>query len=180
MCNHNGLHPNVSTSYIHSDKNLEPARSTMAIVAALLATITFAVGIQVPGGFDEKTGHALHAKRLAFIVFLISDTVAMCFSLLVLFFLIWTPSFGTAESLQVINLSVKLLQASLIGTILAFMTGVYVVVSHESLWLAIVVIALCSAPVPFIAFRNILLNLIKKCINDWRYVNFQVLYVSKK
>ncbi|KAL2944757.1 Ankyrin repeat-containing protein ITN1 [Bienertia sinuspersici] len=108
-------------SYFQRKTNLLEVRNTLSVVAALLATITFTAGFTLPGGFNQDTGEAILAKKTAFLVFLISDTFAMCFSI-----------------------SVGLLRVALYSTLLAFMTGVYIVISPKSLWAAILVVAMCS------------------------------------
>ncbi|XP_021771822.1 ankyrin-1-like [Chenopodium quinoa] len=163
MCKRLGLNPRIRTSYVQPKTNLGEMRGTMSVVAALLATITFAAGIQVPGGYKNSLEYAALGRKGAFLVFLISDTYAMCCSLLVLFCLIWAMGLDPDKSLLLIDLSVTILQHSLVGTLLAFMTGVFVVVSHETLWAAIVVIFMCSL-VPFIAYKKILLKLLQKFI----------------
>ncbi|KAL2944720.1 hypothetical protein RDABS01_033067 [Bienertia sinuspersici] len=143
MCKNIGFDPNLRTSYFQRKTDLLEVRNTLSVVAALLATITFTAGFTLPGGFDEVTGEARLAKKAAFIVFLISDTVAMCFSMLVLLCLIWSMVFEPNQSLFLIDQSVGLLRVALYFTLLAFMTGVYVVISPKILWVAILIIVMC-------------------------------------
>lgn len=119
-------------------------RNTLALVAALLATITFTAGFTLPGGLDDKTGEAALAKKAAFIVFIISDTVAMCCSMLTLMFLVWSMVYDPNKSLVLINYSMWLLLISIYSTLFAFMTGVYVVISRKVLWAAILIIVMCA------------------------------------
>ncbi|KAL2944758.1 Ankyrin repeat-containing protein ITN1 [Bienertia sinuspersici] len=144
MCKSIGFDPNVTTSYFQHKTNLLEVRNTLSVVAALLATITFTAGFTVPGGFDQNTGEAMLADKAAFLVFLISDTVAMCLSMLVLMFLIWSMVFEPNQSLALIDRSVGLIRAALYFTLLAFVTGVYIVILPKSLWAAILVIVICS------------------------------------
>ncbi|KAL2944778.1 Ankyrin repeat-containing protein ITN1, partial [Bienertia sinuspersici] len=97
-------------------------RNTLSVVAALLATITFTAGFTLPGGLNQDNGEAMLATKAAFLVFLISDTIAMCISMLV---------------------SVGLLRVALYCTLLAFMTGVYIVIARKTLWAAILIIVMC-------------------------------------
>ncbi|KAL2944725.1 Ankyrin repeat-containing protein ITN1 [Bienertia sinuspersici] len=118
-------------------------RNTLSVVAALLATITFTAGFTLPGGFNQDTGVAILANKLAFVVFLIADTLAMCFSMLVLLCLIWSMVFEPNQALFLIDRSMGLLKVALYCTLLAFMTGVYVVISPKILWASILVIVMC-------------------------------------
>ncbi|XP_056694504.1 ankyrin repeat-containing protein NPR4-like [Spinacia oleracea] len=116
----------------------------LLVIAVLLATITFAAGFTVPGGFDEQNGDPVLIRQAAFKVFIISDTYAMCCSMLALFSLIWVMTGRTSESLKLIDLSVFVLQQLFYGTTLAFMTSVYVAISIKALWTFILVCVLCS------------------------------------
>jgi hypothetical protein len=51
----------------------------------LVATVTFAATFTMPGGYDQTTGIALHSHSTAFKIFVISNTVAMCSAIVVVF-----------------------------------------------------------------------------------------------
>ncbi|KMT16473.1 hypothetical protein BVRB_3g050910 isoform B [Beta vulgaris subsp. vulgaris] len=115
----------------------------LLVIAVLLATITFAAGFTVPGGFNDS-GVPILINEGAFKVFLISNAYAMCSSMLALFSLFWFMTGKASEALKLIDLSVFVLQQAFYGTIVAFMTGVYVTISPKALWTAILVCILCS------------------------------------
>ncbi|KAK9689080.1 hypothetical protein RND81_09G034100 [Saponaria officinalis] len=139
MCKRIGINPRLKTTYIRPTKlNLGRAtaqqgsasspgemRSTLSVVAALLATLTFAAGFTLPGGFNSDTGNAILSKKASFIVFILADTYAMCCAMIVLFCLIWSMVCDNDKSLLLIDRGVVILMQSLYGTLLAFMTGVY-------------------------------------------------------
>ncbi|KAL2944816.1 Serine/threonine-protein phosphatase 6 regulatory ankyrin repeat subunit C [Bienertia sinuspersici] len=125
------------------DQSIRGAKHTICGCGSI-SHITFTAGFTLPGGFNQDTGEAILAKKTAFLVFLISDTFAMCFSMLVLICLIWSMVFEPNKSLFLIDRSVGLLRVALYSTLLAFMTGVYIVISPKSLWAAILVVAMCS------------------------------------
>ncbi|KAG2556568.1 hypothetical protein PVAP13_8NG199500 [Panicum virgatum] len=59
-----------------------------SLVAILIATITFAAAFTLPGGYSIDAGNEglpIMARKFAFQAFLISDTIAMCSSLVVAF-----------------------------------------------------------------------------------------------
>lgn len=144
MCQRIGFDPSIKTTYFQRKTNLLDVRTSLFVVAALLATITFTAGFTLPGGFNQETGEAILAKKTAFLVFLISDTLAMCCSMLVLICLTWSMVYDSSKSLQLIDRSIVLLMLAFYSTLLAFMNGVYIVISPMSLWAAIVIIAMCS------------------------------------
>ncbi|KAH7842552.1 hypothetical protein Vadar_006638 [Vaccinium darrowii] len=60
---------------IHSpDEDMKPFINTLALVAALIATLTFAAVFTIPGGYDDL-GSATLQKKAALWVFILSDTV---------------------------------------------------------------------------------------------------------
>lgn len=62
-------------------EGLRNARKTITVVAVLIATVTFAAGINPPGGFNQLSGKALLGKSAAFKVFLVCNIVALFLSL---------------------------------------------------------------------------------------------------
>ncbi|KAK9689100.1 hypothetical protein RND81_09G035300 [Saponaria officinalis] len=163
MCKQIKVNPYMKTSYIRSGTNLDQIRNTLSVVAALLATITFAAGFTLPGGINANNGEALLAKKPAFLVFLLADVYAMCTSMLVLFCLIWSMVSEPDMARLLVDRSVYILMQSLYSTLLAFMTGIFTVIWHSSLWAAIVVFVMCSV-VGIAANRTILRNVLAKFI----------------
>ncbi|KAK1283952.1 Ankyrin repeat-containing protein [Acorus calamus] len=126
---------------------------TMSLVAVLLATISFAAAFTLPGGYnsdDPNKGHATLIKRLALKAFLLSDTITFCSSL-TLAILMLCGTLGDLVFLRSTAIWCELLLTiSLYGSLVAFGTGVYVVISDQCMWLAIVVlIMVCSVPIIF-------------------------------
>ncbi|KAL2925000.1 Ankyrin repeat-containing protein ITN1 [Bienertia sinuspersici] len=119
-------------------------RSTLSVVAALLATITFAAGFTLPGGLNQETGDAILAKKAIFLVFLLSDVYAMCTSMLVLFCLIWSMVSKGEIQYILVDRSVLILMQSLYGTMVAFTTAIFSVTSRRSLWAGITIFVMCS------------------------------------
>ncbi|KAH9624209.1 hypothetical protein KSS87_019978 [Heliosperma pusillum] len=144
MCKLIKVNPNLKTKYILPGTNLDQIRNTLSVIAALLATITFAAGFTLPGGINSNNGEALLAKKAAFLVFLLADAYGMCTSMFVLFCLVWSMVAEPSMSRLLVDRSVIILMQSLYATLLAFMTGIYTVIEHSSLWAAIVIFVMCS------------------------------------
>lgn len=157
------INPDLKTSYIQSRTNLDQMRTTLSVVAALLATITFAAGFTLPGGLNSETGSAMLAKKASFIVFLLADAYAMCTSILVLFCLIWSMVCDEDMSYVLVDRCVFILMQSLYGSLVAFMTGIYTVINQSKLWVAIVIFIMCSL-LGIAANRTVLYTILSKLI----------------
>ncbi|XP_074559894.1 uncharacterized protein LOC141815929 [Curcuma longa] len=135
--------------------------NNLAIVAVLIATVTFAAAFTLPGGYNSNDGSdegmAILSSRAAFKAFLISDTLAMASSITVALILIYSGSLDHDVRLQSLTTAMKLVWVA-VGTLsVAFATGVYSVVAPDSEWVAILVILIvCSVPFVaiFVAYRH--------------------------
>jgi hypothetical protein len=65
------------------------------VVAALVATVTFAAAFTVPGGYKNEQGTAVLVKNAAFADFVISDAIAMVLSISALFMHFYWALLGT-------------------------------------------------------------------------------------
>lgn len=151
----------------HSD--MKEYMGTLGVVSALLATMTFTAAFTVPGGYNDETGTPILAKKVAFQIFMFTDVVGMCSSIMVLFCLLWFLNTGQLEEegSALVDSSIGLLQLSFYSTLIAFMTGVYVTIMPDIQWLAIFTCILCSA---------VLLLMRKRFILYFAYV-FRVLFI---
>uniref|UniRef100_A0A803LYD6 PGG domain-containing protein n=1 Tax=Chenopodium quinoa TaxID=63459 RepID=A0A803LYD6_CHEQI len=179
MCKRIGLDPRIKTTYVRTKTtNLLDVRNSFFVVTALLATITLTAGFTLPGGFTQDTGEAILAKKAAFLVFLVSNTLALSFSMLVLICLIWSMVFDFSKSLTLIDRSMVFLRSALNFTLLTFMTGVYIVIAPKSLQAAILIIGIVSFLIGISINKDLLYNALecldkfpsssKKCIDRLR------------
>ncbi|XP_078150841.1 uncharacterized protein LOC144546193 [Carex rostrata] len=133
--------------------------SNTSLVAALLATITFAAAFTLPGGLSSDSsdaGQPLFARKAAFQVFLISDTIAMCSSLAVAFLCILATWEDLDFLLNYRKTTRALMWCAYGATAIAFGTGLFTVIAPQNLWLAILILVLCT-----------ILPLLSKIIGEW-------------
>ncbi|XP_078150746.1 protein ACCELERATED CELL DEATH 6-like [Carex rostrata] len=133
--------------------------SNTSLVAALLATITFAAAFTLPGGFSPDSsdaGQPLFARKAAFQVFLISDTIAMCSSLAVAFLCILATWEDLDFLLNYRKTTRALMWCAYGATAIAFGTGLFTVIAPKNMWLAILILVLCT-----------ILPILSKIISDW-------------
>ncbi|XP_061944569.1 ankyrin repeat-containing protein At5g02620-like [Populus nigra] len=150
------------------EEALSKARESHLVVAALIATVTFAAAFTLPGGYKSDRGTAILAKKAAFIVFVISDAMSMVLSISAVFIhflisLIKGFELFKDEELDE-KVAVKLFGVATLFTmigmgtmIIAFITGIYAVL-ESSLGLAIstCIIGLSFFFIVYLVFRIIL------------------------
>ncbi|KAH9682258.1 ANK REP REGION domain-containing protein [Citrus sinensis] len=119
------------------------ASESHLVVAALIATVTFAAAFTLPGGYKSDNedgrnrGTAILTKNAAFQAFAVSDAIAMVLSLSAVFvhFILSLKLFRKFICLFVFALLLTLV--AMLAMVVAFITGTYAVLS-PSLGLAIV------------------------------------------
>ncbi|GAB2267055.1 hypothetical protein Dimus_002037 [Dionaea muscipula] len=132
-----------SIDFLVSMEDLKKMMATIAVVSALIVTITFAAAFTIPGGFSDS-GDIILMKRAAVKVFLLSDTTAMISSIGVLFMSMWTIADDFEMLAGLVVASIFVLHFSLAATVVAFISGLYAVTANDSLWVAILVCAMGS------------------------------------
>nr|XP_011461650.1 PREDICTED: ankyrin repeat-containing protein At5g02620-like [Fragaria vesca subsp. vesca] len=126
------------------DSKYKEIKESHLVVSALIATVTFAAGFTVPGGYQSEKGpdqgFAVLSRNAAFKAFVISNTLAMSMSssaVMIRFFLLVRRR---EFSLVIVprGAAIDLTMYALIAMVVAFLTGTYAVLgSHSSLGLAI-------------------------------------------
>ncbi|KAA8548750.1 hypothetical protein F0562_000434 [Nyssa sinensis] len=122
------------------EKDIRKIADTHLIVAALIATVTFAAGFTMPGGYgneDPNKGMAVLARQAAFQIFAISNTIAMISSTCAVFFHFIAS--GYTDKAKVVNrlaMAIYLIIIAVLTMLVAFIAGMFGVLVH-SLGLAI-------------------------------------------
>ncbi|KAG5224859.1 ankyrin repeat-containing protein [Salix suchowensis] len=118
------------------EEALNKARESHLVVAALIATVTFAAAFTLPGGYKSDQGTAILAKKAAFIVFVISDAISMVLStstVFIHFLLAFVPVIygqSVIPNVFIESLFALAMLFTMIGMgtmIIAFITGTYAV-----------------------------------------------------
>nr|XP_034889339.1 ankyrin repeat-containing protein At5g02620-like [Populus alba] len=155
------------------EEALSKARESHLVVAALIATVTFAAAFTLPGGYKSDRGTALLAKKAAFIVFVISDAISMVLSIsaVVIHFLISLihgfelvkrKDISEDAAMTLFGIATLL---TMIGTgtmIIAFITGTYAVL-ESFLGLAI---STCLIGLSFFLLVGLVFHFIRKDLKD--------------
>ena len=105
---------------------------THLIVAALVATVTFAAGFTLPGGYNDN-GMAILTKRAAFKAFIVTDTIAVVLSVSAVFVYFFMSLHRDGEFLaKHLRTGFFLTVFSMGAMVVAFMTGLYAVLPLSS------------------------------------------------
>ncbi|KAJ9701412.1 hypothetical protein PVL29_006666 [Vitis rotundifolia] len=106
---------------------------THLIVAALVATVTFAAGFTLPGGYNDSDGMAILTKRVAFKAFIVTDTIAVILSVSAVFVYFFMSLHKDGEFLaKHLIMGFFLTMFSMGAMVVAFMTGLYAVLPLSS------------------------------------------------
>jgi hypothetical protein len=125
-----------------NDKYFERIVETYILVATLIATVTFAATFTVPGGYYQDSGIAIHGHDTAFKIFVISNTIAMCSAIVVVYCFIWAWKDPIKFKIDQLVWGHRLTMIAGLGMLVSLMASVYITVPHESRWPAYVVIAI--------------------------------------
>ena len=114
------------------------------IVAALIATVTFAAGFTLPGGYNQSNGMGILSKKAAFEAFVVMNTIAMVLSVSAVFnYLFMSMHVKKVFIDQHIIAGFLLTMFAMVAMVVAFMTGLYAVLPHSSLIPIIICIICC-------------------------------------
>ncbi|KAL6226787.1 hypothetical protein ACLB2K_000748 [Fragaria x ananassa] len=145
------------------EKWLKDTSNSCMVVATLIATVVVAAAFTVPGGNDEADGNPnfLMKKPFIFMVFLISDAVALFSSLtsLLMFLSILTARFAEEDFIDSLPKRLIIGLASLFfaiaATIVAFGATISIVLSKRFTWVSIPITLLASFPVTLFAMLQL-------------------------
>lgn len=142
----------TTTKMVVGPKNEDMARNLL-VMAILVATLTFTSAFTIPGDYDDK-GVPNFDTNPVFKAFVITDTVAMTTSLtaaVLTFGHIFYKNAGDL-SMKLLVAAIVLLPIGLMSMLLAFMTGLWIVLSYNlTLAITVSVIGLCFPVIIFIA-----------------------------
>ncbi|KAF8032337.1 hypothetical protein BT93_D1299 [Corymbia citriodora subsp. variegata] len=119
----------------NSDSSMRSIVDAQLLVAAFIATVTFAAAFTMPGGYSNdgpNQGMATLAGRAAFQAFVIFNTIAFSFSTLALFLQYDTSYSSDRRKARYIFQAASNIYLAMLGMVLAFASGTYVVLTKTN------------------------------------------------
>ncbi|XP_044509147.1 ankyrin repeat-containing protein NPR4-like [Mangifera indica] len=151
------------------EKWMKDTASSCMVVSTLIATVMFAAAFTVPGGNDNVTGRPIFLHQRSFLVFAISDALALfCSATSILMFLsILTSRYAEEDFLHSLpNRLITGLAAlfiSIATMMAAFGATLFIVLSDELAWIAIPIAT--AACIPATLFALLQFPLLSDMIN---------------
>lgn len=131
----------LGTTKTHRIDAFERQVNFLLLVSILIATVTYAAGFTVPGGYNSSDddrnntpGLATMLRHMAFQVFVLTDVLAMYSALTAAVVLGWALSFDFVLVVKALHLALPLFGGALMMMCIAFTAGIYLVV-HDVWWL---------------------------------------------
>ncbi|KAK2986176.1 hypothetical protein RJ640_006211 [Escallonia rubra] len=148
---------------------MKDTANSCTIVAALIVTVVFASAITLPGGNNSDTGLLIFTHKSAFVVFVISDALALfsSTSTLLMFLSILTSRYGEQDFLYALPkrliIGLVTLFLSIISMMIAFTATVYMLLEYKGRWILAPMAVLSGLPVTIFMWLQfpLLLDLIK-------------------
>lgn len=155
---------------------MKDTSNSCMLVATLIATVVFAASITVPGGNNQDKGFPLFLSDNTFMVFVVSDTLALFSSMvsLLMFLSILTAHYAEEDFLKKlperIILGLASLFISIVTTMIAFGAALDLLLRERLKWVSIPIALLACVPVALFAglqlplFIQMILSTYGSCI----------------
>ncbi|KAL3749359.1 hypothetical protein ACJRO7_010464 [Eucalyptus globulus] len=132
--------------------------SSCSLIATLIITVAITAAFTVPGGYDNSKGIPIFLKKDSFMIFAITDALAFFSSVTatVMFLAIVIPCYTFEDILHSLPgkmiMGITSLFLSLVFTLVAFGSGLTIILSERFKWIYILITLLATIPVCFLLY----------------------------
>ncbi|KAK3040678.1 hypothetical protein RJ639_028374 [Escallonia herrerae] len=139
------------------EKWMKDTASSCMVVATLITTVMFAAAFTVPGGDNDVTGSPIFLSHLSFLVFAISDALALFSSAtsILMFLSIVTSRYAEEDFLDSLPnrliLGLATLFISIATMMVSFCATIFIVLGRGFAWVALPLVLLAGIPVTLFA-----------------------------
>ncbi|XP_028757303.1 ankyrin repeat-containing protein At5g02620 [Neltuma alba] len=165
---------NVTENIEMQREALLNARNTIILVTILIATVTFAAGINPPGGVHQEgpmRGKSMAGNLTAFKVFTIANNIALFTSLSIVIVLVSVIPFRKRTHMRMLVVAHKAMWVSVAFTATGYVAAIWVILPHGDglQWLSVVLIAVGGGSLGAV-FIGLTVMLIEHCYrkSKWR------------
>ncbi|KAL9440235.1 hypothetical protein AB3S75_018986 [Citrus x aurantiifolia] len=142
--NHPHWHQSNLEKQIEVEKEgLRNALKTIIVVAVLIATVTFAAGINPPGGYEQDTGKSIMGKQTSFKVFMVCNILALFLSLGIVILLVSNIPVGRKSRMKLLAMMHKLIWLSISLMAAAYIAALWTILPHGRgmVWVLVVLVS---------------------------------------
>ncbi|MBA0839606.1 hypothetical protein Goarm_005313 [Gossypium armourianum] len=151
------------------EKWMKSTASSCMLVATLITTVMFAAIFTVPGGNDNEKGTPIFLEATSFVIFAVSDALALFSSVtsILMFLSILTSRYAEEDFLRLLPqrliVGLTTLFLSIAAMLVAFSATFCIVLSQRLAWIAVPVAFIACIPVTLFAFLRfpLLLDIIQ-------------------
>lgn len=127
-------------------EGLRNARNTIIVVAVLIATVTFAAGINPPGGFRQDTGESTTGRHSSFKIFVVCNIVALFLSLGTVVFLVSIVPFQRKSLMILLAVTHKVMWLSISFMAAGYIAAMWTILPHGrgrgTQWVFVAIVAI--------------------------------------